>query len=1034
MDRDGDDRVYDGVHTRFAVIVVTLISTLASSAIAIAAAGDDPRATVTSYYEWFAAGDVQAAQRLWSTPLSLADRRTIKGNGWNRCSRLLRLDIGEMQPAADGAMDVAVYSVLEKQLRDGSEQHIEERHDKLHMVRADGKWKIASRISREQELATAIANAATEGEAWALIRRSDELVNSTMLRSLLTRITRQMNENKMERARSTNAILAALADELRDTGASAQAAEGEAALLRVGDPSLRKAAMTRALEAVELARRAGDSGVLARVLLTAARIHLELDEAAEGKAMFEEIVAMNDRLEQPRFTFEALNYLSGMATEHDDLRGALGYAKAAESVLDTREDPLADYSLAMTLADIYEYIGDYQSSAPQYRRAADDAIASGYTAGLSYALGGLADASLQLNDTARYEETAQEALCLARQTNQNISIANNLIGLAVPAMTKREFRKAEKLLNEALYFAQSSGSPGLVAAGLNRLARLRRLEKNYESSRQLSDESLHLLQDTRTTEVFNALVVSARTARAQGRLADSESRLRRAVTLAEEWRALAGEDARELAISFEDRAIAYHELVELLTDEGRITEAFSWAEQAKARALLDLLRRRGSGSPEITVTERNEEQRLETAVTEANKELAQAREAHDKARETATEAALARKRVALDSFRGGLSFRYPGRSVPLPSPSDDLISQLPSGAALIEYVVTEERLTAFVVANGPDGHRRLTVHTTRITEDALNRRVSKFAERVSQRALDYEGDARALHALLIQPLLADLRGAKALCIVPHGSLSELPFEALVAKDGRFLAERYAVFYSPSAAVWIEMSQSRSDQPPAKRSFLGVGNPAIDRTTASNAKVVTRGIDLSPLPEAEREMNDIAGLFGREASVVRTGRAALESAVKRESGDYGVLHFATHGVLDDHNPMYSYLVLARTPDDNEDGLLEARELMGLHIRAQLAVLSACDTARGTVRAGEGLIGMTWALFIAGCPSTVAAQWKVASNTTSVLMVAFYRHLLHDGAGPIAKAAALQKARLATMRDGRHRHPYYWAPFVLVGSAR
>jgi CHAT domain-containing protein len=106
-------------------------------------------------------------------------------------------------------------------------------------------------------------------------------------------------------------------------------------------------------------------------------------------------------------------------------------------------------------------------------------------------------------------------------------------------------------------------------------------------------------------------------------------------------------------------------------------------------------------------------------------------------------------------------------------------------------------------------------------------------------------------------------------------------------------------------------------------------------------------------------------------------------VKAEVGHNRILHFATHAVLDDQNPLYSYLVLAPGSDQNEDGLLEAWELMQIDLRAELAVLSACDTGRGRVAYGEGLIGMTWSLFVAGVPTTVASQWQVPSDSTARL---------------------------------------------------
>lgn len=135
-------------------------------------------------------------------------------------------------------------------------------------------------------------------------------------------------------------------------------------------------------------------------------------------------------------------------------------------------------------------------------------------------------------------------------------------------------------------------------------------------------------------------------------------------------------------------------------------------------------------------------------------------------------------------------------------------------------------------------------------------------------------------------------------------------------------------------------------------------------------------------------------------------------------------------FNDANPLYSYLLLSPNPATGDDGLLEARELMNLNLSADLVVLSACETARGRVSAGEGLTGMTWALFVAGVPTTVASQWKVSSAGTSEIMLDFHRNLLRTG--NFDKAASLRQAELNFLRNGAFQHPFYWAGFVLVGS--
>src|SRR5262249_44773243 len=110
------------------------------------------------------------------------------------------------------------------------------------------------------------------------------------------------------------------------------------------------------------------------------------------------------------------------------------------------------------------------------------------------------------------------------------------------------------------------------------------------------------------------------------------------------------------------------------------------------------------------------------------------------------------------------------------------------------------------------------------------------------------------------------------------------------------------------------------------------------------------------------------------------------------------------------------------------VLEAWELMNLKLNADLVVLSACDTARGRISRGEGVVGLAWAVFVAGCPSTVVSQWKVDADATTALMIAFHKNLK---AG-IGKAEALRRAQVSLIRSPQHGHPFYWGAFVIVGD--
>jgi CHAT domain-containing protein/Tfp pilus assembly protein PilF len=188
-----------------------------------------------------------------------------------------------------------------------------------------------------------------------------------------------------------------------------------------------------------------------------------------------------------------------------------------------------------------------------------------------------------------------------------------------------------------------------------------------------------------------------------------------------------------------------------------------------------------------------------------------------------------------------------------------------------------------------------------------------------------------------------------------------------------------------------------------------------------------GIRVESLPGTEQEAQEIAQLFPQ--ATLLTQRDAQEATLKAILGQYRYVHLATHGYFSDAAPLQSGLLLAEpTADSGEDGILTARELMELSLSAEMVVLSACETARGQARPGEGAIGMVWALTVSGVPTQVLSQWKVSDESTAMLMSHYYQSL-RAGQSP---AAALRAAALMLKQQSRFQHPYYWAPFICISS--
>lgn len=292
-----------------------------------------------------------------------------------------------------------------------------------------------------------------------------------------------------------------------------------------------------------------------------------------------------------------------------------------------------------------------------------------------------------------------------------------------------------------------------------------------------------------------------------------------------------------------------------------------------------------------------------------------------------------------------------------------------------------------------------------------------------------KGAGERLRKILAEPLKARLGAFKRLVIVADSSIEAIPFEALPIGAGKTMIDAWEISYAFSATQFF-LSQSTVVKPNPKQPLLLVANPTYgDVPETAVQPPPTRGAnlsDLTPLPGTKLEAERIKAVI--PGAVVLTERNATAGIVSMAMANYGMLHFATHGLFDPSNPMASSLAFARPSNSKFATELIAYDIQSMKLTARLAVLSACDTARGEFRYGEGSVGLTFAFLKAGVPAVVSSRWPVSDSTTADLMAEFYRGLARGE----KVGRALRLAALATKK--KHPQPYYWAPFSLFGDSR
>jgi len=515
----------------------------------------------------------------------------------------------------------------------------------------------------------------------------------------------------------------------------------------------------------------------------------------------------------------------------------------------------------------------------------------------------------------------------------------------------------------------------------------------------------------------------ARALAASGNSAEAAEELRRAIAAIENRQEQLGAGPLGRVTFLQDYTEIYVELVQLLVARKEIEEAFRVAERMKGQGLREAIAESHIDlSASLSAEERAREESLQTRIAEINRTLLTARQ--KQAAPGGIEQQLVEARRELDAFRSEIRLKHPvvqrRRVDSLP------VVSLPPGSqsmALVEYVVADKELLAFVVtADAP-----LRVVRIRVAHGKLQRDVRELENLIAARSPAYRGAARKLYDLLLSPIESYIGSGATLAIAPDGVLWTVPFHALVARDGRHLIDRHAVFYAHSLSLLQSASLLHSGAP----SFLlALGNPSVAGGASSTMRSMFRGPALGSLADAETEVRQLASMYPARKRRAYYNDAATETVFKSEAPRYRVIHIAAHAIVDDRAPMYSAIALAPGNGKTEDGLLEAREVVDLPLDADLSVLSACQTARGKVGSGEGVIGLSWAFFAAGCPTTVVSQWSAESAATAKLMVEFHRRLR---AGE-STAKALRGAQMSVRRIARYRHPFYWAPFVAIGAGQ
>ncbi|MDW8107413.1 MAG: CHAT domain-containing protein [Armatimonadota bacterium] len=807
-------------------------------------------------------------------------------------------------------------------------------------------------------------------------------------------------------------------------------------------------------------RYAPDSLIVADTLNNLAGIAYRKGDLERATEQLGQALAIYERLSPNSLRVaRALSNLGLLETDKGDLEAA---EKHLERALTLTQRLLPESPLLATVLNGLLTVAYFQGDWEQARRYGERALAvllriaprSANTAAVLNNLGVIATNQRMF---AVAESYYRRALEIYEQINPlSMDVASTLVNLGVVASEQEGWESARRYYERALQIREQTAPQSLsVATVWNNLgvlaanqADLARAEQSFQ--RALSIRKRYAPQSPETAETLSNLAQLAIRRRQFQRALEY---LTEAVQIVETQRGFVG--SSEGRARFAERYFGVYSLLALAyLQQGQVAKAAEALERSRARTLAETMHQRRLLQATLPPALRTLLAQLQQLDVQQQRTYAQLSQLSSEDTEgiTACQEALRRinqqQRALSERMRREFP-RYAELLSPQPLTLQQIQQSLEAGTVLLYYALVEDHLLIVAITRTEARGYAISIPTKQLEQD-----VQQFTRCVSKpsylrSALEREQLvplARRLYAQLVQPTQEMLKRASRVLLCPSGVLNLLPWAALVAGTRNnapiYWIEQVPLRFTPSMSVY---RQVRSVALPASSVVIAAvsdyESQVLVNTPTARSEAL-RGMEAPPtptvlpnLPEVQREAAQLRALFGKRARVLLNA-GATPARVQALARTAQVVHFACHALADNTNPIASALMLA--PVGSEEGTLTAAEVLEWQLRADLVMLSACETGIGFSRQYEGIYSLARAFMYAGAQSVGASLWAVSDASTAVLMREFYRRYLQG----VPKDQALRAAQQALLRgrwQGVKPHeraqfadPYFWAGFVMIGK--
>ena len=757
---------------------------------------------------------------------------------------------------------------------------------------------------------------------------------------------------------------------------------------------------------------------------------IQTSQYKEALQSFQQALTIYREIKDRKGQAFSLNYIAIVKRTLGDNIESLEFYKQALYIFREIGDRLNEGTVLNNIGKVHESLGQYPQALEFYQQALTIRKQVGDQTGEAFTLTDLGLINTSLGQYSQAEKFFQKSLDIFKKIGDQRRAALTLNAMGVYYRTIDQYPKALEFYQQALNIFIKIGERRGEGTSLNNIGDFRRNQGEYSQAQEIFQQALAIFKEVGNKEgegvalsnigrvyahqdqypqalkffgealaIFKQIGDKASEARTlryigsafyqSGKFAEAEKTLRDGMEVLETLRTKLS-DANKISI-FETQTATYRLLQQVLIAQNKTNVALEISERGRSRAFVELLTSR--------LSTKNSDQTAELPVAKPTISLLQKIAKQQNA-------TLVQYSIINDEFKvdGKQQTKESEIYIWVIKPTGEITFRKSD----LKPLWQKENITLAELV------------TTSRESIGVTERGGIIPEPV--KGVNQTKRLQQLHQLLIIPI-ADLLPTKEterVVFIPQSQLFLVPFPALQDENDKYLIEKHTILTSPSIQVLDLTHKQRMSSKKSgisKGEILVVGNPTMPKNPITDEQLI-------PLPGAEREAIKIAAFLKTQAI---TGSKATKIAIVQKMLKARIIHFATHGLVDDFKGFGVPGAIAFASSGKDNGFLTSGEILDLKLNAELIVLSACNTGKGRIT-GDGVVGLSRSLISAGVPSIVVSLWSVGDDSTSLLMTEFYKNMQQKQ----DKATALRQAMLTTMKHKNYQSPYHWAAFTLIGE--